>query len=162
MSKRNPVLWLVIALPLLAVAASLASLALAVSRGDPELPKDYHWEGAALERDQQRLSLAAQQGISATIGFDAARGLCTVSLQGAAPGALRLSLVHPADPSADRRLELTRAGASYAGRCAPLAAAHWRLELSDDQGVWLLRGRAQGTLQQPVRLGGSRVGDPQP
>ena len=162
MNKRNPVLWLVIALPLSAVVAGLASLALAMSRGDPELPKDYHWEGAALERDQERLSLAAQQGIRATIGFDASSGLCTVTMQGAAPDTLRLSLVHPIDPRADRRVDLTPTGGGYAVTCAPLPAAHWRLELSDGQGTWLLRGRTQGTLQPPVRLGGVGPGDPGP
>lgn len=161
MNKRNPVLWLVIALPLLAVAASLASLALAMSRGDQELPKDYHWEGAALELDQQRLSRAAEQALRATIGFDEARGLCTVTLQGASPAVLRLSLVHPVDPRADRRLELERAGMEYAARCAPLPAAHWWLELSDGEERWLLRGRAQGTLQPPVRLA-ARPGAPGP
>ena len=159
MNKRaNPVLWLVIALPLLAVAASLASLALAMSRGDPELPKDYHWEGAALDRDQQRLALAARQEISATIGFVAASGLCTVTVRGATPASLRLSLAHPVDPRLDRRIELARAqpspaGAEYAAPCATLPAAHWWLELSDDQQRWLLRGRAQGTLEPPARLG---------
>ena len=65
----NFVLWLVIALPLIAVAASLASLALAVNSGDTELPKDYHWEGAALDNDQQRLALAARERIGATISY---------------------------------------------------------------------------------------------
>jgi len=158
MNKRaNPVLWLVIALPLLAVAASLASLALAVSRGDPELPKNYHWEGTALDRDQERLALAAQQGIAATIAFDAASGLCTVTLQGSAPALLRLSLVHPVDPRADRQLELVRTGAGYAVPCTAPSAAHWWLELSDGQGRWLLRGRAHGTLQPPVHLGATGV-----
>ncbi len=149
----NPVLWLVIALPLLAVAASLASLALAVSRGDPELPKDYHWEGVGLERDQQRLALAAQLGIGATIRYEPATGRCAVTLRGAAPEALRLALVHPVDPGADRRLTLAREGDSYRGACAALPAAHWRLELSDDQERWLLRGRTRGALLQPVPLG---------
>jgi uncharacterized protein len=149
----NPVLWLVITLPLLAVAASLASLALAVSRGDPELPKDYHWEGAGLERDDQRLALAAQLGIGATLGYDPATGRCTVTLRGAAPEALRLALVHPGDPRADRRLTLARAGDSYRGDCAALPPAHWWLELSDDQERWLLRGRTRGGLLQPVPLG---------
>ena len=65
----NFVLWLVIALPLIAVAASLASLALAVNSGDTELPKDYHWEGAALDNDQQRLALAARERSGATISY---------------------------------------------------------------------------------------------
>jgi hypothetical protein len=159
MNKRaNPVLWLVIGLPLLAVAGSFISLALATSRGDPELPKDYHWEGAALDRDQARLALAAQRGIGATVAYDAGAGRCSVALRGAAPPALRLALVHPVDPRSDLRLELRRTGANYAAACPPLAAAHWRLEVADDAGEWLLRGRTQGALLEPVRLGAATTG----
>ena len=163
MTRRpaNPVLWMVIALPLLAVAASLVSLALAVDSGDAELPKDYHWEGAALDSDQQRLALAASAGIGATISYQADTRRCTVALHGAAPAQLRLALVHPTDPRADRRLTLARAGggargvadASYETDCAGLPAAHWWLEVADDAGRWLLRGRSSGRLQPPVQLG---------
>jgi len=156
--RANPVLWLVIGLPLLAVAGSLASLALATSRGDPELPKDYHWEGAALDRDQARLAVATQRGIEATVGYDAADRRCTVALRGAAPPLLHLALVHPVDPRSDLRLELRRDGGGYAAACPPLPAAHWRLEVADDQGEWLLRGRAQGALLEPVRLGAATPG----
>jgi len=159
MTRRpaNPVLWLVIALPLLAVVASLASLALAVTRGDPELPKDYHWEGAALDHDQQRLALAASEGITATISYQPDTQRCAIALHGAAPAQLRLDLVHPTDPRADRRLMLARAGAggdaTYEADCAGLPAAHWWLEVSDDAGRWMLRGRTAGQLQPPVQLG---------
>jgi hypothetical protein len=157
----NFVLWLVIALPLIAVAASLASLALAVNSGDTELPKDYHWEGAALDNDQQRLALAARERIGATISYQSDTQRCAVALHGAAPTQLRLSLVHPTDPRADRRLTLARAGggargvadASYETDCAGLPAAHWWLEVADDAGRWLLRGRSSGRLQPPVQLG---------
>jgi len=147
----NPVLWLVIALPLLAVVASLTSLALAVTRGDPELPKD--WEGAALDRDQQRLTLAASEGITATISYRPDTQHCAIALHGAAPAQLRLDLVHPTDPRADRRLTLARAGESYEADCAGLPVAHWWLEVSDDTGRWMLRGRTVGRLQPPVQLG---------
>jgi len=149
----NPVLWLVIALPLIAVVASLTSLALAVTRGDPELPKDYHWEGAALDRDQQRLTLAASEGITATISYQPDTQRCAIALHGAAPAQLRLDLVHPTDPRADRRLTLARTGDSYEADCAGLPVAHWWLEVSDDTGRWMLRGRTVGRLQPPVKLG---------
>ena len=155
MTRRpaNPVLWLVIALPLLAVVASLASLALAVTRGDPELPKDYHWEGAALDRDQQRLARAARAGIGATISYRADTQRCAIALHGAAPAQLRLDLVHPTDPRADRRLTLVPTGAAYEADCTGLPAAHWWLEVSDETGLWMLRGRTAGQLQPAVQLG---------
>ena len=158
----NPVLWLVIALPLLAVAASLASLALAVTRGDSELPKDYHWEGGALDRDQQRLARAAQMQIGAMITCDPATRLVTIMLHGAAPGGLRLALTHPTDARADRRLALPGSAGAYHTACGALPMAHWWLEVSDDRGQWLLRGRTYGALQEPVLLGATPPGTPAP
>lgn len=153
----NPVLVLVITLPLLAVAGSFVSLALAVTRGDSELPKNYHWEGGALDRDQQLQARAAQLGISATLGFDPAMGQCTLLLRGPAPGAapaaLRLTLAHPTVTSLDRHVLLNLSGDHYAAPCSALPAAHWWLELSDEQDGWLLRSRLHGDLHEPVLLG---------
>ncbi len=149
----NPVLVLVIALPLLAVAGSFVSLALAVTRGDSELPKNYHWEGGALDREQERMTRAAQLGIGATVAIDPHAQRCTVTLQGAAPAALRLRLAHPTAAGADRSVTLEQHGARYSAACTALAAAHWWLELADDQEQWLLRGRSQGDLREPVVLG---------
>lgn len=153
----NPVLVLVIALPLLAVVGSFVSLALAVTRGDSELPKDYHWEGGALDRDLQRQAQAARFGIGATIRFDPAMQRCTVVLHGAAaattPATLNLTLTHPTEGSADRRLTLQRSNGRYDAPCAAPAEAHWWLALADDADGWLLRGRAHGDLREPVTVG---------
>ena len=157
----NPVLWLVIVLPLLAVAGSIASLTLAFTRGDEELPKIYHWEGAALERDQQQQELARRLGIGATIGFDAAAGRCAVALHvpAPAPAALLLTLTHPTATAGDRRIRLERQGEGYLAPCPPLPMAHWWLELTDAEGHWLLRGRVLSDLRRPVSLG---TGPPEP
>lgn len=152
-SPANPVLVLVIALPLLAVVGSFASLALALTRGDSELPKNYHWEGGALDREQERMTRAAQLGIGATIAIDPLAQRCTVALHGAAPAALRLTLTHPTSTGADRAVTLARHGTSYSAPCPALAAAHWWLELADDQEQWLLRARLHGDLQEPSALG---------
>lgn len=149
----NPVLALVIALPLLAVVASFVLLALAVTRGDSELPKNYHWEGGALDRDQELQARAARLGIGATLSFDAATQECTLMLRGAAPAALRLTLAHPTVTSLDRHVLLNPSGDHYAAPCSALPAAHWWLELSDGQDGWLLRGRLHGDLHEAVQLG---------
>jgi len=154
----NPVLVMVVALPLLAVAGSFVSLALAVTRGDKELPKDYHWEGGDFDRDQQRKELAAQLGIGATVGFDARMQRCTVTLRGAAPATLRLALTHPTDSADDQRIALPRVDGSYSAPCTAPPAAHWWLELADDQAGWLLRARLHGDLSQPVHVGSPPVG----
>ncbi len=149
----NPVLVLVIALPLLAVVGSFVSLALAVTRGDSELPKNYHWEGGALERDAELQARAARLHIVGTLGFDPATGQCTLLLHGAAPAVLRLTLAHPTETSLDRQVLLQPSGDHYAAPCSALPAAHWWLELADEPDGWLLRGRLHGDLREPVQLG---------
>lgn len=155
----NPVLVLVVTLPLLAVLGSFVSLALAVTRGDSELPKDYHWEGGALDHDQQRQALAARLGLGAGISFDQAAQRCTVVLHGAAPApapapaTLRLTLTHPTLASLDRHALLQRNGDHYAAPCSAPPDAHWWLELADDADGWLLRGRVHGDLRTPVTVG---------
>jgi hypothetical protein len=153
----NPVLVLVITLPLLAVVGSFVSLALAVTRGDSELPKDYHWEGGALERDEALQSRASRLHVAGTIGFDQATQRCTVVLHGAAsataPATLRLTLTHPTVTNLDRHVLLHPSGDRYAAPCTAPPDAHWWLELADEQDGWLLRGRAHGDLREPVQVG---------
>jgi hypothetical protein len=151
----NPVLVLVITLPLLAVAGSFVSLALAVTRGDRELPKDYHWEGASLEADQQHEARAAQLHIGAMLAFDAGTQRCIVTLRGAAPDALHLRLTHPTQDAADVQMTLPRESGRYSAPCKALPVAHWWLELADDQSHWLLRTRLRGNLSEPVTVGGA-------
>jgi len=139
------VLWLVIALPASAVIAGLSSWAIAASRGDRELPSAYHWEGGALDRDDARRAAAAGMGLRATLRVDVASGRCLVTLEGASPATLRLDLTHPTDQAADRHVQLQGAAGVYSGACAQLPAAHWWLQLTDDQGAWMLRGRAAAT-----------------
>ena len=148
-TPRNPVLWLVIALPALAVVASFCSLALALTRGDRELPPSYHWEGGALDRDDAQRAAARALGLHATLRVDAATGRCLVTLQGAAPAALRLDLTHPGDPAADRHLLLPGVAGVYSAPCQDVPSAHWWLQLTDPQGTWLLRGRASNAPGSP-------------
>jgi hypothetical protein len=75
-----------------------------------------------------------------------------VELHGAAPPALLLTLTHPTQQGADRHVRLLPVGTVYAANCAALPAAHWWVQLADEQGQWLLRARVQGALQSPAAL----------
>lgn len=152
--RANPVLWMVIALPVIAVVASTASYFLAATRGDRELPADYHWEGQAFDRDEARFALARSQGLTAQVQVDAAAGRCEVTLPAAAGAQLHLDLTHPTETASDRHVVLAREGdsARYGAACAPLAAAHWWVQVADAGGTWLLRGRVQGALAEPALL----------
>jgi hypothetical protein len=139
--NRNPVLWLVIGLPLLAVAGSVTSALLAVGGDDAPLPERYHWEGSQLAADEARLDAAARRGISGRFGFDAATGECRVVLRGAAPPELHLYLTHGTLARLDQHVLLRRSGDAYVGHCAPLGSGHWWLELADASRSWLIRQR---------------------
>ncbi len=138
-SRRNPALWLTIGLPLVAVAASIVSVALAYRGGDVPLPERYHWEGSQLDADQARLDAGARRGVRAEFAF--AAGQCRIVLHGSAPARLQLDLAHATRAGLDRHVTLQRAGAAYVGDCAPLAPGNWWLQLADPDDDWLLRQR---------------------
>lgn len=158
----NPVLWLVIALPALAVVAGTTTYYLAATRGDRELPADYHWEGQSFDRDEARIALAGSLGLAAQVQVDAAAGRCEVTLPAPAGDRVALELTHPTDASLDRRLGLVREGGSarYGAACAPLPAAHWWVQVADAGGTWLLRGRVQGNLAEPATLAPPAAANP--
>jgi hypothetical protein len=158
--SANPVLWLVIILPLLSVVAGLTSLRLAVSRGDRELPANFHWEGGTFDADQDRLAMAATMGLSAEVRLDGPARRCVVTLHGTSPSALRLDLTHPTSQFADRHVRLTGNGGTYGAPCAPLGAAHWWVQLADEQGSWMLRGRVHGALAETLALSAQQVHAP--
>ena len=152
--QANPVLWLVIALPSLAVVASLGCYAIAIAKGDKELPASYHWEGKGLDGDEARIAEGARLGLTARVQADAAAGRCTVELAAPAGDSVRLELTHPTEAAADRIVLLQREGSSsrYGAACEPLPPAHWWVQVADPAGRWLLRGRAEGALAAPLLL----------
>lgn len=145
--RRNPVFWLMWLLPGAAVAASFATLAIALDGADTKLPAAYHWEGAALDEDFDRARRAFERGIGATLTVDAARGECFLDVRGDASDNLRLLLTHSADASLDRQVLLRRtATGDFRAPCASVPAGRWRVALDDDAAGWSLRARVDGAL----------------
>jgi len=145
--RTNLVFWLMWLLPGSAVVAGLATLAIAIERGDRPLPESYHWEGARLDADFARARAAATLGVG--VVFEARDGQCRAKLTAAPrePAALMLLVSHGSDASLDRRLRLPRVAADeYRVACAPFAAGRWRLTLDDDANTWTLRASAEGSL----------------
>lgn len=147
-SGFNPVLALVVALPLIAVVAATTSAIIAVRGADSVLPERYHAEGNKLDADYARSAKAASLGLSAdvSVGID---GECRVQLAGAAspPGTLRLDLTHATRPDLDRHVKLLgNDRQAFGAPCTALAHGHWLLELADDSAGWILRGELRPGL----------------
>jgi hypothetical protein len=145
--SKNPVFWLMFLLPGAAVAASFATLAIALSSADRALPPGYHWEGERLDQDFERARRAATLGVRGTLALQA--GECVLTMAGVDSPTLRLLLTHSNDAGLDRQVLLKRGAANeYRAACAALPDGRWRLALEDDAAGWSLRQRITGSLTQ--------------
>jgi hypothetical protein len=143
---REPMVWLVITLPLLAVAGSIASALLAAHGADPEVADEFRSDGLAINLDPARDRAAAALGVSASLAV--ADGRLGVHLAGAAspaPAALVVVLSNGARSDRDQRLTLAADGAGgYGAPLAPLADGHWYVELAPTDRAWRLTGEFTG------------------
>jgi hypothetical protein len=159
---KNPVLVLVIGLPLAAVLGSFASLAVTLAHADTELPEQYHWEGFQLDRDFSRSEQAAQLGVRATLHNVAATGQCRIDLAiaGTLPEQLRLTLAHATRADFDQRIVFHRVPGStnYLGHCRAIPNGHWRIELSDGAQTWSVRDSTKA-IAQPVVIDAKTADD---
>ena len=139
--RRNPVAWLMIAIPAATVVAGFWTLWLAASESGVDTHPDKVRRTAqvqvtSLEPDQA----AARLGLSADVLVDAGGVLVQVQ-PSSGPVAPQLQLVHPIESSLDRDLALSpdprgwRSAETLAGQEA------WHLRLVAADGSWRLVGR---------------------
>ena len=139
---REPMVWLVIAIPALTVIGGLSTVVIAHLRSDTVVADDYRKEGLAINADPTRDRAAARLGVSAELAL--ADGTLSVRLATGtepAPSALVVLLSHATRAELDRLVTLRAAGAGlYAAPIAPLAPGHWHLEVSPADRAWRLTG----------------------
>lgn len=140
---QEPWPWILMALPLSAVAGSLAAAWVAFSHTDPMVVDNYYKEGLAINQVLDRDRRAGQLAYEAQVTLPAGSGSVRVDLggQGVLPAAMTLTLVHPGDPAKDRHIQLAavRPG-HYEGPAELPAAARWHLQLDDGSQAWRLVG----------------------
>lgn len=102
----NLALIATVAIPLMAIVASLFTVGLAVVSGDRELPEQYHWEGFKLDRDFARFERAVALNVQGTLSVLPDEKLCRMhlTLNGTPPEHLNVALVHATIPSLDQHL----------------------------------------------------------
>jgi hypothetical protein len=142
---REPMLWLVIAIPLLTIPAGLATLWIAAS--DPSATASA--DEAARRMGQMQLAdvsadvAAARLGIRGGASVMADRTRIEVRLAGPVDGALVLRLRHFRDPSRDQRVPLEALGGDrWVAHVTTLGDASWNATLESDAG-WRLAGRIE-------------------
>lgn len=151
---KIPMVWLLIALPLTAVIASLLTVWIATRNADTLVSDDYYKVGMApLQRTEQD-ARAAALGLSADLQVTAET--LTVRLTGTQPplpASLTLMLAHPTEAAEDTQLILGQvADGSYAGPMPLLPPGKRRVILQPVGGDWRLTGEAQVPLSASLQL----------
>lgn len=143
-SWREPVLWLVIGLPLVAVIASTVLIRLALrdpadaSGSSTRRIAQMQLEDLSWDREAARL------GVRAQFQADAARGEVRLRLSPDAvqPTSLDLAMRHPAQAAHDRVLTLVRDGAQWRARTSSWAATQaWDVQVASPSQRWRVAGR---------------------
>lgn len=143
-SWREPVLWLVIGLPLVAVIASTVMIRLALrdpadaSGSSTRRIAQMQLEDLSWDRE------AARRGVRVQLEADATDGEIRVRLSpdDGQPASLDLVMRHPTQAARDRVLALEREGAQWRARTASWAATQaWELQLTSPAQHWRVAGR---------------------
>ena len=154
---REPWVWLMIALPMTAVIASMFTIYLAVSTADGLVVDDYYKRGKAINMDLARDAAAARYQLKASIDLDLRDNRVQIVLQSPAmtlPATLNFSLLHPTQAGYDQVLVLQHSGDGvYTGAIDEVGRGNWYLQLEADD--WRLSGnmrvpQTEATLLSPM------------
>lgn len=139
---RVPIVWLLIAVPLSAVAGGFTTLWLALRSDDGLVVDDYYRRGMEINRDIDRDRAAAVRGVKARVQLDPARREARIELLLPAaqqPARLRVQWLHATRQGHDLSFTLARgADGMYRAPLAGLVPGHYYVQLAADD--WRLLG----------------------
>lgn len=156
---KEPMVWLVAAIPAAAVVAGFTTLFVALGSDPADSVRDRVQRTAQVQvADQAADQAARRMELSGTLKRDADTGAVVLALAGEHVSSPRLTLylAHPTNASADIELALVQQQEQrWLGRLpAPEAGHDWRLELTPPDRDWRLRGRLRrGTTEATLRPG---------
>jgi uncharacterized protein len=141
---REPMVWLIIALPLSAVVAGIVTLMIAIRSGSTDAVPDVVKRTAQIqESDMGADRRAIELGLRGDLILEPQSGAVTVRVQGlvTTDNTLRLKLLHAGRASADQELRLIRANDAWLGRVEGVTGQVWNVEIEGEQRAWRLGGR---------------------
>ena len=160
-ASRNPVLWLVIALPAAVIVAGFATLYIAIDAGGSDaIPDDVRRtaqiQTTELGPDERAAALKLSAVLSVGEGhidvLPASGALVDDKALRGKP--LRLLLQHPTLAAEDRELKLVPTAAGWRADIALDPKHDWRIQLVPEGTAWRLRGRLpagqRGVLLAPA------------
>lgn len=143
---QQPLVWLIIAIPFIAVVGGVSLLIFSLSIDDGVVVDDYYKKGKEINRVLKRDRKAAAMGIRGVATYTAENQRFSVALassRGAAIDAenIRLQLFHATRGGMDVNLPLTMSGAGVyqATLEQALALGPWHVQVGNHD--WRVRGR---------------------
>lgn len=140
---REPLVWMVILIPLTAVAMGVLILILAIRSDDGLVVDDYYRQGKQINRVLARDRAAAARALAGEIELDNTRGELRVRLgvgeRQAAPETVEIRLWHATRAGFDKVMVLALdTDGAYRAPLPELAPGRWNLQLSAQD--WRLVG----------------------
>lgn len=140
---REPMVWLVIALPLAVVIAGFVTLYVSIRSGNEDAVRDPVRRTAQIQTAELGADEAARRlGLSAVLSLRE-RDVAVLPVAGSFDRAqpLKLVLAHPVQAAQDRELTLAPVATGWSAPATIDAGHDWNIELSGGDPAWRLRGR---------------------
>jgi len=140
---RQPIVWMLIAFPSIAVIGGITTLVLAIRSDDGLVADDYYRRGKEINLVLARDDAARRYGLTAEVTFAPDLSTIQTALTGSAtfiaPASVQVSFLNATRAGLDRVVTVNRAPQGrYASPLPPLAPGHWYVQLEADD--WRLLG----------------------
>jgi hypothetical protein len=156
--RRNPYVYMLIAIPASVVVMAAIMIPLALATFDGVVVDDYYKRGLLIGQDMARDERASHLSLMASVHVDVEGGQLTVAFNGPMPPeaeAMRLALTHATRGGYDATLELSPVGdGTFAAELPELIPGRWHIELS--AGEWRLRGQSLQPANETATLSASQ------
>lgn len=160
---REPMVWLVIAIPLASVIMGLVLLRIAMVHRDGLVVDDYYWQGKTINRVLARDRRASELGLASRLKLEPERGTATMSVSAeqpvGLPATLELKLLHATRAGRDKVLLMRRTAADiYKAALPPLEPGRWDVQVGTEEWRLVGRLRAPGTTTTRIEPAGHARG----
>lgn len=142
---RNPMVWMVIFFPSLAVVGGIITIIIAVKTDDGLVVDDYYKKGLEINQVIKHDQMAQQMGISALVDANSETGELVVKLSSVKaidlPSQLSFKLVHRTRAGLDQTTTVSRLidSPEYRGYIKPpVIEGRWTIILSSDD-IWRIK-----------------------
>lgn len=150
---REPMVWMVIAIPATAVVVGMLMLSMSIRSYDGLVADDYYKRGKEINRVLVRDQLAREHAIGATLAVDNDTLVLDLRHDGRLPppATLELHFLHRTRAGRDRAVVLTAGpDGRYHGRMDDGAEGRWFIQLETAR--WRVSGEAELPVDRTIEL----------